>query len=207
MRGKARSDTPDDGGRSCERKTSLSDPGSLRERRATSPASGRGSGAGDVGARVAVAARAWLGTPYRHQASVKGVGADCLGLVRGLWREVVGAEPEGVPPYSPDWAEAGGREILLVADAGSGRGHAVGGRAAVSHVAGRGGQTLRRSERLRRAGIEDDSRLLGTGGGGELDGRLVATTAGRGVSVSGVRLTDLPPLAGEVSARRAKRDG
>ena len=66
-------------------------------------------------ARVAVAARAWLGTPYRHQASVKGVGADCLGLVRGLWREVVGAEPEGVPPYSPDWAEAGGREILLEA--------------------------------------------------------------------------------------------
>jgi NlpC/P60 family putative phage cell wall peptidase len=62
-----------------------------------------------------VAARAWLGTPYRHQASVKGVGADCLGLVRGLWREVVGAEPEGVPPYSPDWAEAGGREILLEA--------------------------------------------------------------------------------------------
>ncbi len=112
MRGEARSDTPDDGGRSCERKTSLSDPGSLRERRATSPASGRGSGAGDVGARVAVAARAWLGTPYRHQASVKGVGADCLGLVRGLWREVAGAEPEGVPPYSPDWAEAGGRELL-----------------------------------------------------------------------------------------------
>ena len=39
-----------------------------------------------------MAARAWLGTPYRHQASVKGVGADCLGLVRGLWREVAGAE-------------------------------------------------------------------------------------------------------------------
>ena len=43
---------------------------------------------------------------------MKGVGADCLGLVRGLWREVAGAEPEGVPPYSPDWAEAGGRELL-----------------------------------------------------------------------------------------------
>ena len=25
----------------------------------------------------------WLGTPYQHQASVKQVGSDCLGLVRG----------------------------------------------------------------------------------------------------------------------------
>lgn len=64
--------------------------------------------------RVA-AARAWLGTPYRHQASTKGEGADCLGLVRGVWRETVGAEPEGVPAYQPDWAETGGDEILLTA--------------------------------------------------------------------------------------------
>ncbi len=25
------------------------------------------------------AARGWIGTPYRHQASLKGVGTDCLG--------------------------------------------------------------------------------------------------------------------------------
>ncbi len=37
---------------------------------------------------------AWIGTPYRHQASLKGVGCDCLGLVRGVWRGVVGPEPE-----------------------------------------------------------------------------------------------------------------
>ncbi len=66
-----------------------------------------------VGARVVEAAREWIGTPYRHQASVKGVGCDCLGLVRGVWREVVGAEPERVPPYSPDWAEVSGEETLL----------------------------------------------------------------------------------------------
>ncbi|HWW12917.1 MAG TPA: peptidase P60, partial [Brevundimonas sp.] len=48
------------------------------------------------------AARSWLGTPYRHQASMKGQGADCLGLVRGVWREVVGAEPEATPAYVPD---------------------------------------------------------------------------------------------------------
>ncbi|MEO1460608.1 MAG: hypothetical protein AAFV49_24055, partial [Pseudomonadota bacterium] len=56
---------------------------------------------------VLAAARGWLGTPYRHQASCRGVGADCLGLVRGVWREVLGAEPCTVPAYTPDWAEAG----------------------------------------------------------------------------------------------------
>ncbi|QTC91604.1 NlpC/P60 family protein [Brevundimonas goettingensis] len=65
--------------------------------------------------RAVAAARGWLGTPYRHQASVKGEGADCLGLVRGVWREVLGAEPENVPAYSPDWAEVGGEETLLTA--------------------------------------------------------------------------------------------
>lgn len=68
-----------------------------------------------MSARVVAFARAWIGTPYRHQASVKGVGADCLGLIRGLWREVVGPEPAPVPPYSPDWAEVGGAETLLEA--------------------------------------------------------------------------------------------
>ncbi len=56
--------------------------------------------------------RDWIGTPYRHQASLKGVGCDCLGLVRGVWRGVVGDEPERAPPYAPDWAEAGGEESL-----------------------------------------------------------------------------------------------
>ena len=57
-------------------------------------------------------ARSWIGTPYVHQASVKGVGCDCLGLLRGVWRELRGAEPEDAPPYAPDWGEATGRETL-----------------------------------------------------------------------------------------------
>lgn len=61
---------------------------------------------------VVEAARGWIGTPYRHQASVRGVGADCLGLVRGLWREVVGPEPECPPPYTRDWSEPQGDERL-----------------------------------------------------------------------------------------------
>ena len=62
-------------------------------------------------------ARAWIGTPYRHQASLKNVGCDCLGLVRGVWRALLGDEPEIAPPYARDWAEAGGRETLAEAAA------------------------------------------------------------------------------------------
>jgi NlpC/P60 family putative phage cell wall peptidase len=62
--------------------------------------------------QVVLAARSWLGTPYHNQASVKGVGCDCLGLVRGVWREVVGDESYKVPPYTPDWGETGSREII-----------------------------------------------------------------------------------------------
>ncbi|MCA8888675.1 MAG: C40 family peptidase [Parvularculaceae bacterium] len=56
-------------------------------------------------ARIAAIARSWLGTPYLHQASAKGRGADCLGLIRGVWRELYGHEPELPPPYTPDWNE------------------------------------------------------------------------------------------------------
>jgi NlpC/P60 family putative phage cell wall peptidase len=68
-------------------------------------------------AAIVSAARSWIGTPYRHQASLKGTGCDCLGLLRGVWREVIGAEPEHAPAYSRDWAEATGREALLDAAA------------------------------------------------------------------------------------------
>ncbi len=60
-------------------------------------------------------ARTWHGTPYQHQASVKGAGCDCLGFVRGVWRAIYGSEPEAAPPYTPDWAEAHGAETLYAA--------------------------------------------------------------------------------------------
>ncbi len=59
--------------------------------------------------------RRWIGTPYRHQASCRGAGSDCLGLLRGIWRALYGAEPEALPAYSADWAETGGRETLIEA--------------------------------------------------------------------------------------------
>ena len=64
---------------------------------------------------IVAEARAWIGTPYLHQASLKGVGCDCLGLLRGVWRAVVGEEPEAPAPYTPDWAEAGRRDTLVEA--------------------------------------------------------------------------------------------
>jgi NlpC/P60 family putative phage cell wall peptidase len=54
----------------------------------------------------------WLGTPYVHQASQKGAGCDCLGLVRGVWRAVLGQEPVEVPPYTADWSETDRQETL-----------------------------------------------------------------------------------------------
>lgn len=67
----------------------------------------------DLGSEVVSIARRWCGTPYLHQASNQGVGTDCLGLIRGVWRELYGTEPEVAPPYTPDWGEYDGSELLL----------------------------------------------------------------------------------------------
>jgi len=72
-------------------------------------------------AKVILVTRNWLGTPYHHQASVKGAGCDCLGLVRGVFRDLYGYEAEDIPAYSRDWSEVGGEETLLNA----GREHLV----------------------------------------------------------------------------------
>ncbi len=66
-------------------------------------------------AAVVAEARRWIGTPYVHQASCRGAGTDCLGLIRGVWRAVVGPEPVVPPAYTADWGEGGGREVLLAA--------------------------------------------------------------------------------------------
>jgi NlpC/P60 family putative phage cell wall peptidase len=67
----------------------------------------------DLRACVIAEALTWIGTPYRHQGHRKGVGSDCLGLLRGVWRAIYGAEPERPGAYSPDWAETGGTDRLL----------------------------------------------------------------------------------------------
>lgn len=69
----------------------------------------------NIDARAVAIARSWIGTPYLHQASVQGAGADCLGLLRGVWRGLYGDEPEIVPAYTPDWGEPDGSERLWAA--------------------------------------------------------------------------------------------
>ena len=56
-------------------------------------------------------AMSWAGTPYKHQASCKGAGCDCLGLIRGVYRRFW-PEPEQPLAYTPSWAEAAGEETL-----------------------------------------------------------------------------------------------
>ena len=65
-----------------------------------------------TGADIVTAARSWIGTPYQHQAACKGAGSDCLGLICGVWTELLGALPEHLPAYSMDWSEPQGEERL-----------------------------------------------------------------------------------------------
>ena len=46
---------------------------------------------------IVAQARSWLGTPYHHQARLKGVGCDCLGLVVGVADELSLTRSDGTP--------------------------------------------------------------------------------------------------------------
>ncbi|MDC9823831.1 NlpC/P60 family protein [Devosia sp. ZB163] len=59
-----------------------------------------------MSAQIVAAARAWVGTPYRHRAATLGAGCDCLGLLVGVWRAVYGTEPPELPNYRADWRDA-----------------------------------------------------------------------------------------------------
>jgi NlpC/P60 family putative phage cell wall peptidase len=74
-----------------------------------------GRGSAEVRSAAVAAARAWIGTPYVHGASLRGAGADCLGLVRGVWRDLCGFEPESPPAYAVDWSRSSSAERLWAA--------------------------------------------------------------------------------------------
>nr|WP_319516508.1 NlpC/P60 family protein [uncultured Cohaesibacter sp.] len=66
----------------------------------------------DVSAALIISeALSWIGTPYKHQASCKHAGCDCLGLIRGVY-SAFWPETEQPPAYSPNWAEANSEETL-----------------------------------------------------------------------------------------------
>lgn len=52
---------------------------------------------------IVAEAREWIGTPYHHLAHLKGVGCDCIGLLRGVWEAVNGPLPAPPPAYTPQW--------------------------------------------------------------------------------------------------------
>lgn len=63
--------------------------------------------------RIVTIVRGWIGTPYHNMASVRGGGCDCIGLLRGVWREFYGVEPPELPVYSANWRLREGNETLL----------------------------------------------------------------------------------------------
>jgi len=54
-------------------------------------------------AAIIAEARSWAGTPYHHSARLKGVGADCMTFIVGVYENVgLVAKPE-IPFYRPDF--------------------------------------------------------------------------------------------------------
>ena len=58
-------------------------------------------------------ARTWIGTPFHHQASLKGVGSGCLGVIRGVWWHLFGSDPQEIPPYTQAWDEIAKADAML----------------------------------------------------------------------------------------------
>ncbi|CQR75054.1 outer membrane lipoprotein [Sporomusa ovata DSM 2662] len=52
-----------------------------------------------IGEKIVVEAREWVGTKWQHQASLKGVATDCVGLIRGVYTTVTGRPVESDTDY------------------------------------------------------------------------------------------------------------
>ncbi len=66
----------------------------------------------DAAAAIAVArlrravveeARGWIGTPFHHEARVKGAGVDCLMMLAEVYERAGVVGPIAVPYYPADW--------------------------------------------------------------------------------------------------------
>lgn len=53
--------------------------------------------------KIVETAMSWFGTPYHHQAAVKGVGVDCAYFIGKIAEEVGLLEKFEVEPYSVEW--------------------------------------------------------------------------------------------------------
>lgn len=57
----------------------------------------------DIRLAIVEEAKTWLGTPYHHQAQVKGAGVDCVQILIAVYNKVLGIEPPDIGYYAPDW--------------------------------------------------------------------------------------------------------
>ncbi len=57
-------------------------------------------------------ARSWAGTRWQHQASLKGVAADCVGLARGVYTELTGNTIQTPMNYPATWHLFKAEEML-----------------------------------------------------------------------------------------------
>lgn len=71
----------------------------------------------DAAPDIPALARAWIGTPYVLGAALRGVGCDCVGLVRGVLSEATGAPLVAAPPWRQDWAAPALSPLLGAAQA------------------------------------------------------------------------------------------
>jgi NlpC/P60 family putative phage cell wall peptidase len=64
--------------------------------------------------RIVAEALTWEGTPYHHHAALKGIGCDCIGLIRGVARDVGLLSRDFTPDYySPEWHLHNHEELML----------------------------------------------------------------------------------------------
>lgn len=52
---------------------------------------------------IVAEARSWEGSTWQHQASLKNVACDCVGLIRGVYKELTGIVPDIPFNYSATW--------------------------------------------------------------------------------------------------------
>lgn len=56
--------------------------------------------------------KTWIGTPFKHQQKVKGMGCDCFGLFRGTYEEYTGEVTKQPIKYSESWVDVGTEDYL-----------------------------------------------------------------------------------------------
>ena len=52
---------------------------------------------------IIIEAKSWLGTKWQHQASLKNIACDCVGLIRGIYENLTGTKANITTNYPATW--------------------------------------------------------------------------------------------------------